>query len=214
MRIKALGAIILASSLILTGCGKKELITHERASEAMLDFYLECLEAEKSGETIEIVIDGTNRLNNLGFLNVSGMTIADEAEEARMTMEVYRETFKIPENIPDDTFMEVAYNLQPVKRVAEDYEMSYEEFKKLYSIPEFVVRESGEKIPITEDMPWGVVRDELTVEGLMLKLDDLRRAYGFGEEVSGETKWKEIRPDIEKKQLEKSKENNSKKEVE
>ena len=99
MRIKALGAIILASSLMLSGCGKKDLITHERASEAMLDFYLECLEAEKSGETIEIVIDGTNRLNNLGFLNVSGMTIADEAEEARMTMEYYRETFKIPERI-------------------------------------------------------------------------------------------------------------------
>ncbi len=213
MKMKYMAVSLLAISMMFSGCGKKEVITHERASEAMLDFYLECLEAEKNGETVEIMVNGENRYNTLGYTNVSGMTIADEAEEARMTMEQYRETFKIPENMPDDTFMEVAYNFQPVKDVATSYEMTYEGLKEMYSFPEFVVRESGEKIPITEDMPWGVVCDELTIEGLKMNLDDLRKAYGFGEEVTLKTKWKEIRPDVEKKQAEKRNENKTEDEV-
>ena len=213
MKLKSIALTLLAFSLMISGCGKKDLIVHEHASEALLDFYLECLEAEKNGETVEIMVDGVNRYNTLGFSNVSGMTIADEAEEARMTMEEYRETFKIPENMPDDTFMEVAYNLQPVKDVAVSYEMTYEDLKKMYSFPEYIVRKSGEKIPVTEDLPWGVVCDELTIENLKMDLEALRKAYGFGEEVTLKTKWKEIRPDIEKKQAEKRNENKQKAEV-
>lgn len=213
MKKKSIALTLLAFSLFVSGCGKKDIIVHERASEAMLDFYLECLEAEKNGETVEIMVDGVNRYNTLGFSNVSGMSIADEAEEARMTMEQYRETFKIPENMPDDTFMEVAYNLQPTKDVAAAYEMTYEGLKQMYNFPEYIVRESGEKIPVTEDLPWGVVCDELTIENLNMDLDALRKAYGFGEEVTLKTKWKEIRPDIEKKQAEKRNENKMKEEV-
>ena len=207
MKMKKFIPVLMAFSLGLTGCGKKDLIVHEPASEAMLDFYLECLEAEETGETVEIVVDGVNRFNTLGYINVSGMSIADEAEEARMTMELYRETYDIPENMPDDTFMEVAYNFQSVEKIATSYEMTYEDLKEMYSFPEYIERKSGEKIPVTKDLPWGVVCDELTIEGLQMNLDALRKAYGFGEEVTEKTKWKEIRPDIEKKQQEKRNEN-------
>lgn len=212
--MKKITPILLSLCLVFSGCGKKDLIVHEPASEAMLDFYLECLEAEKEGKTVEVVVDGVNRYNTLGYTNVSGMSIADEAEQARMTMEQYRETFNIPENMPDDTYMEVAYNFQPVKDVATSYELSYEGLKEMYSFPEYIERKSGEKIPVTEDLPWGVVCDELTIEGLKMDLDALRKAYGFGEEVTEKTKWKEIRPDVEKKQQEKANQNKVEKEEE
>lgn len=212
--MKKITPILLSLCLVFSGCGKKDLIVHEPASEAMLDFYLECLEAEKEGKTVEVVVDGVNRYNTLGYTNVSGMSIADEAEQARMTMEQYRETFKIPENMPDDTYMEVAYNFQPVKDVATSYELTYEGLKEMYSFPEYIERKSGEKIPVTEDLPWGVVCDELTIEGLKMDLDALRKAYGFGEEVTEKTKWKEIRPDVEKKQQEKANQNKVEKEEE
>lgn len=212
--MKKITPILLSLCLVFSGCGKKDLIVHEPASEAMLDFYLECLEAEKEGKTVEVVVDGVNRYNTLGYTNVSGMSIADEAEQARMTMEQYRETFNIPENMPDDTYMEVAYNFQPVKDVATSYELTYEGLKEMYSFPEYIERKSGEKIPVTEDLPWGVVCDELTIEGLKMDLDALRKAYGFGEEVTEKTKWKEIRPDVEKKQQEKANQNKVEKEEE
>lgn len=212
--MKKIIPILLSLCLVFSGCGKKDLIVHEPASEAMLDFYLECLEAEKEGKTVEVVVDGVNRYNTLGYTNVSGMSIADEAEQARMTMEQYRETFNIPENMPDDTYMEVAYNFQPVKDVATSYELTYEGLKEMYSFPEYIERKSGEKIPVTEDLPWGVVCDELTIEGLKMDLDALRKAYGFGEEVTEKTKWKEIRPDVEKKQQEKANQNKVEKEEE
>lgn len=212
MKMKAFIISLAILPMLFTGCGNNDSaqnaqITYEKASEAMLDFYLECKEAEKNGETVEIMVDGVNRYNTLGFSNVSEMTIAEEAEEAKMPMDIYRETYNIPENMPDDTFIEVAFCLQPVSVVAVNYEMTYEEFKEYYSVPEYVIRESGEKIPITEDMPWGIVRDELTVQGLHINPEDLKRAYGFGEEVTETTKWKEIRPTIEKKQQEITKEN-------
>ena len=212
--MKKITPILLSLCLVFSGCGKKDLIVHEPASEAMLDFYLECLEAEKEGKTVEVVVDGVNRYNTLGYTNVSGMSIADEAEQARMTMEQYRETFNIPENMPDDTYMEVAYNFQPVKDVATSYELTYEGLKEMYSFPEYIERKSGEKIPVTEDLPWGVVCDELTIEGLKMDLDALRKAYGFGEEVTEKTKWKEIRPDVEKKKQEKANQNKVEKEEE
>lgn len=161
---------------------------------------------------------GGNKYNKLGYANPDGRTIADIAEEMEITVEEFLERYSLPEDMPADTEEMAAYYSMPVKVFAEMYGVDFATFKDAYGIPEETTPAvadgimgkikalfGGNKIvPIDENTPWGVVLDEITLANYVGEenLDAFKEYYGLGDEVTAETRYKEIRKVVEEKTME------------
>ena len=161
---------------------------------------------------------GGNKYNKLGYANPEGRTIADVAEQMGISVEEFLKTYSLPEDMPADTEEMAAYYSMPVKVFAQMYGVDFATFKEAYGIPEETTPAvadgvmgkikalfGGNKIaPIDENTPWGVVLDELTLANYVGEenLEAFKEYYGLGEEVTAETRYKEIRKIVEEKTME------------
>jgi len=107
----------------------------------------------------------------------------------------------LPTDMTKDTYIEVATYLMPVSSYMETFATEFGMTK--------ITLDSGEEVEITKDMPIGLVIDDMKVSDaikFMMGQEDLeafKAEYGFGEEVTAETKWKEIRAKVEDVDIEK-----------
>lgn len=165
--------------------------------------YVRALEATEEEENKKNEEANTNRYNNFGYKNISGRTLGDiyeqaGYEEAGISFKAFLKMNALPEDMTKDIYMEVAQYLMPLYAASLDAETLAEEFNL-----ESVTSDSGEKWEIDMNMPLGLVLDEMTVlngckfMGMDEDLDALKEKYGFGDEVTEETKWKEVRAKIE-----------------
>ena len=161
---------------------------------------------------------GGNKYNKLGYANPEGRTIADVAEQMGVSVEEFLKTYSLPEDMPADTEEMAAYYSMPVKVFAQMYGVDFAAFKEAYGIPEETTPAvadgimgkikalfGGNKVaPIDENTPWGVVLDELTLANYVGEenLEAFKEYYGLGEEVTVETRYKEIRKAVEEKTME------------
>ena len=161
---------------------------------------------------------GGNKYNKLGYANPEGRTITDVAEQMGVSLEEFLETYSLPADMPADTEEMAAYYSMPVKVFAQMYGVDFATFKEAYGIPEETTPAvadgivgkikalfGGDKIaPIDENTPWGVVLDELTLANYVGEenLEAFKEYYGLGEEVTVETRYKEIRKQVEEKTME------------
>lgn len=130
-----------------------------------------------------------NKYNHMGYVNITGRTIADIAKENDMELSELLEQYGLPADMPGNTQESAAYYNMPVKMVAQMYGMGFEDLKALLGIEE----------GITEDTPWGEAEGEVTLEKYIGadSLDSFKEEYGFGDEITGETKWKEVRNTVD-----------------
>lgn len=182
---------------------------------SMLDIYLENMAEEKLGEEIDKKkYEGLNKYNHMGYKNVSGITIKDQAEKEEMTLEDYKKTYGLPKDMPEDTYFDAAFNMMPIKvrLVIDEGETDFVTFKKNFKVPDSIeiTRKKGlfsKKEPltleVTEDLPWGIVYDELTLEVVVGadKFDRFKEEYNFDDKVTLSTKYKEVRPIIEEEKM-------------
>lgn len=126
-----------------------------------------------------------NKYNKAGYVDVSGRTIAEVAESAGMDLKDFLDSYGLPSDMPANTSESAAYYTIPCSRMATMYGMDFETLKSTLELPDTV----------TEDTPWGEAEGEarLSVYVGEDNLDSFKEQYGLGDEVNGDTQWKEIR---------------------
>lgn len=148
---------------------------------------------------------GYNKYNHMGYSDTSGTTLADMCDQLGVSLEEFKEQYELPEDMPGSTYFNAAYNMMPAKIIAAINMTDFATLKEAFELPDMT---SGRKpVEITEDTPWGMVWDEVTLKYYVGEeyLDDFRNEYGFGEEVTLDTKVGEVRKAMEKKDVEERK---------
>lgn len=133
-----------------------------------------------------------NPYNNKYYINITGKTVADVAEEMGLSLPELLAEYSLPSDMPADTHETAAYAMIPCRKIAETYNMNFNELKEIIGFPYF----------ITEDTPWGEALDEVTL-GNYIGTDSLtafKDYYGLGDEITSDTQWKEVRYIVEEKQ--------------
>lgn len=166
---------------------------------------------------LAVSIFGGNKYNKLGYANPDGRNITEVAEMMGISLEEFLTTYSLPADMPGDTEEMAAYYSMPVKVFAEMYGVDFATFKEAYGIPDEATQTvhltffekikaffAGDKVvTIDENTPWGIVLDELTLAKYVGEenLDAFKEYYGLGEEVTAETKYKEVRKAVDEKSM-------------
>lgn len=166
---------------------------------------------------LAVSIFGGNKYNKLGYANPEGRTITDVAEMMGVSLEEFLTAYSLPADMPGDTEEMAAYFSMPVRVFAEMYGVDYATFKEAYGIPDETTPTepttlvgkiksifTGDKIvAIDENTPWGIVLDELTLAKYVGEenLEAFKEYYGLGDEVTAETKYKEVKKAVDKKSM-------------
>jgi len=130
-----------------------------------------------------------NKYNHKGYVNITGRTMADVAEEAGMEYEELLKEYGLPEDMPKNTQESAAYYAMPVKAIAQMYGMDFATLKEMLGFGD----------DVTEDTEWGLAEGEVTVGKYVGEenFEEFKSEYGFGDEVTLETKWKEVRKAVD-----------------
>lgn len=127
-----------------------------------------------------------NKYNQMGYINTSGKTIGELANEQGISLKKFLEKYELPKNMRADTEEAAAYYSIPTWKIAEMSGKSFEDFKKLY----------GWNDDILPDTPWGHAQDETLLKYMYSSekaLESFKEQYDLGDEVTGETKYKVVR---------------------
>ena len=137
-------------------------------------------------------VSAENKYNEMGYVNVSGKTIADIVTEQGITLEQFLAEYDLPADMPADTTEAAAYYSIPLSKMAEMYAMDVEALKETLQL--------GEEI--TAETPWGIAEGEASLGAYVGEenVDAFKAQYGFGDEVTAQTKWKEVRNVVDEAQ--------------
>lgn len=127
-----------------------------------------------------------NRYNRLGYINTSGKTIGQIAEENGITLEELLSEYGLPENMRADTEEAAAYYTISVEKIASMSGKTFEELKELYHWDD----------NITPETSWGVAQGEILLKYMYSSekaLNSFKEEYNLGDDVTGETKYKAVR---------------------
>lgn len=171
---------------------------------------------------LAVSIFGGNKYNKLGYANPDGRTIQDVADMMGISLDEFLTTYNLPADMPADTEEMSAYYSMPVKVFAEMYGVDFATFKDAYGIPDEATQTvhltfmdkikslfTGDKIvAIDENTPWGIVLDELTLANYVGEenIESFKEYYGLSDEVTAETKYKEVRKTVDEKSMQLAKE--------
>lgn len=148
-----------------------------------------------------ININKEDKYNPMGYPVIEGKTFGDAANVYNCSYKKFLADNNFPSDIPKNTPIFVAEYYMRVKDVAEkNYSTDYETFKSELGIPESATLENGKTIKINENTMWYIVKDELPLSSIVKERDFLeyKAYYGLGDEVTTDTLYKEVRPQIEK----------------
>lgn len=123
---------------------------------------------------------------NRGYVNTTGRTIEQVAEESGMTFDEFLAEYGLPKNMPKNTYESAAFYAMSVGKVAELYGMDFAALKETLKL--------GDEV--SENDTWGKVEGEValgTYLGGEENLAEFKEYYGLGDDVNADTKWKEVR---------------------
>lgn len=130
-----------------------------------------------------------NKYNRMGYIDVSGRTIAEIADQSGYELADFLAVYGLPADMPGSTSESAAYYNIPCSKIAEMYGMSFDDLKSMLQWGD----------DITEDTTWGEAEGETTIAAYVgeANVASFKEQYGFGDEITGETKWKEVRNTID-----------------
>lgn len=135
---------------------------------------------------IFIMFFSGNKYNKDGIINPSGRTISDIASERGISVAQLKEEYSLPKDMRADTLEAAAYYNIPTEKMAEMNSMTFEEFAEMF----------GWGDGIKPDTPWGEAQGETLLRYMYRSekaLDSFKKQYNLGDDVTGETKYKEVR---------------------
>lgn len=141
------------------------------------------------------LIKEKNPYNELGYVNFSGRTIQDVADEGGFeTVADFLKEFSLPEDMPADTHESAAFYTMPVSEICEMNGMTFEQLKELYELSD----------DMTESTPWGVVQGSVKISKMVMEEDfeQFKAENGLGDDITLDTPWGEVRNIVEQKALE------------
>lgn len=138
-------------------------------------------------------IKGYNKYNNMGYLDTTGGTIADVVAASGMSLSEFLKMYGLPADMGEDTYLNAAQSLIPIKSMAELNNMDIEELKEMYKF--------GDEV--TGDSTWGEAIESMTLRDYVgeANFETFKTEYELGDEITLDTKWGEIRKQIEEKQV-------------
>lgn len=133
-----------------------------------------------------------NKYNRQGYVNISGQTVGEVAEQSGMELEDFLDEFGLPKDMPANTTEAAAYNNIPFSKMAQTYGRTTDEFREMLKLPAEVV----------DDTPWGEAINQATLGAYVGEdyIEEFKEYYGLGEEVTADTLWGEVRQQVEEKQ--------------
>ncbi|MBE7015363.1 MAG: hypothetical protein E7417_00860 [Ruminococcaceae bacterium] len=134
----------------------------------------------------------SNPYNRMGYVDISGKTVQDLADQMGVDVPTFLAQYELPEDMPANTTESAAYYNIPVKVMAQMFGMDYATMKETLKFPETV----------TEDTPWGEAEGEVTIQYYVGEenLATFKEQYGLGDDITLETKWKEVRNIVDQAQ--------------
>ena len=132
-----------------------------------------------------------NKYNRLGYVDVSGRTVAQVAEEQGMDVDEFLEQFDLPSDMPGNTTESAAYNCIPVSKMAEMYGMDFNTIKEVLKFPD----------DVDEDTAWGDAIGQVTLGDYVGEdnLAEFKETYSFGDDITADTLWKDVRQTVDEK---------------
>lgn len=134
-----------------------------------------------------------NPYNQQGYINVSGRTIQQVAEDSGMSLEEFLTEYNLPADMPASTEESSAYYTIPAGTMAGMYGMDFATLKQTLEWPD----------TITEETTWGEAEGQ-TKLGVYVgeeNLEDFKAYYGLDETITADTLWKDVRNKIDQKNL-------------
>ena len=130
-----------------------------------------------------------NPYNEMGYIDVTGKTIAEIAAESGMRVSEFLSQYGLPADMPNTTSETAAFYMMPVSVVANLYGIGFDELKDELGFSDY----------ITADTPWGVAEGGLTLGSYLGEdaLDGFKAKYGFGDEITSATKWRDVRNTVD-----------------
>lgn len=188
-----------------------EAVEAEEAVEEATEEIVEEKQGSKKGAIIGVIVAVViialavatsmmdfNKYNKMGYVDISGKTIQDIADSQNITLAEFLESYKLPADMPGDTIEAAAYYMIPAGVVAEMNGLDFATLKSMLKLPE----------DATEDTPWGDAEGGILLAdyiGGADKVDAFKAQYGFGDEVTAETPWRELRNTVDTMTLEQRK---------
>ena len=132
-----------------------------------------------------------NKYNRLGYVDVSGRTVAQVAEEQGMDVDEFLEQVDLPSDMPGNTTESAAYNCIPVSKMAEMYGMDFNTIKEVLKFPD----------DVDEDTAWGDAIGQVKLGDYVGEdnLAEFKETYGFGDDITADTLWKDVRQTVDEK---------------
>ncbi len=139
-----------------------------------------------------------NKYNEESYVNISNATLSDVATVFEMTTEEFKKEFELPEDMPDDTNETAAYYHLTIKNYAKLVNKSVDEVIKSLS-------DMSGDTNLTEDTLFVDAENNLLLVKYFepMTLAELKPEYGFGDEVTENTRFGEVRTMIYKTIIEK-----------
>lgn len=145
------------------------------------------------GSKWDITAKWLNRYNR-GYVNVTGKTVAEIADAEGMDLKDFIEEYNLPKNLPGNTYETTAFYIMPFKTVAEKiYGTDVETLKEQMNIEEDI-DDKTTYIEVIEKVPLKYMVSEK-------RFDEFKESYGFGDEVTLDTLWGEVRQQIDEKDM-------------
>lgn len=149
------------------------------------------------------------------YIDVNGQTLGDMAESTGMEVSEIIYMYDLPKNLTADANISQVQYMIPLKRMAVMNQMGLQSFKEQYGIPDEITGEGNfldsilkvfgvNRYKITGDTPFGLAEGEITLNDYVgeSNLDMFKEEYGLGDDVTLETKWKDVRDAVMTKQKE------------
>ena len=138
-----------------------------------------------------------NKYNHMGFVNVTDQTVGDLLNQIGVDLPTFLENYGLPADMSKSTYEMVAMYLMPTKNYAENVcGVDFETLKEALKIPD----KTEDGTEITEDLEWYIVEAEISVGNYIGgedNLENFKSNYELGDDVTVDTKWKEIRTAVD-----------------
>lgn len=129
---------------------------------------------------------------NKNHIDVTGRTTGEVADMMGMEYDEFIQTYNLPSDMPETTFESAASYLIPAGTYAEMNGVDLAELREFFGWDE----------SITEETPIGEALDKTKLSLYVGEdyLDTFKEQYGFGDEITGDTLWGEVRETVELRQ--------------
>lgn len=195
--VAAIVAVVLAVAAVLTVLivdpfewnvfNSKEKTQSAEVKEIKVDL-------PKKSELSKKELKATEKYNSM-YPDLFGTTIGEYADAAGMEFDDFIEYYNLPSDMTQLVNAYAATNLMPIKEYMEKFTgIDFSAAKEFYEWDDTV----------TEETPSVDALDKVTMEKRfgVDSLDQIKETYGLGDDVTGETLYGEVRPIMEKKELE------------